>query len=61
VPANRRTVWRTQSSGPPQPVEVTLGLTDGRWTEVVAGGVQAGDKLVVGERKAAASFGPRFF
>jgi HlyD family secretion protein len=61
LPANRRTVWRTQSSGLPQPVEVTLGLTDGRWTEVVAGGVQAGDKLVVGERKAAASFGPRFF
>jgi HlyD family secretion protein len=59
--ANRRVVWRDAGSGAPQPVEVTLGLADGRWTEIVGGALQPGDRLVVGERKAAGSFGPRIF
>jgi HlyD family secretion protein len=59
--ANQRVVWRDAGSGAPQPVEVTLGLADGRWTEIVRGALQPGDRLVVGERKAAASFGPRIF
>jgi HlyD family secretion protein len=58
---NKRVVWRHAGSGSPQPAEVTLGLSDGRWTEVTAGELKPGDRLVVGERKAAASFGPRIF
>lgn len=62
---NRRTVWRlaavSDRGATPQPVEVTLGLSDGRWTELAAGQLQPGDRLVIGERRAAASFGPRMF
>jgi HlyD family secretion protein len=62
---NRRTVWRlaAESGGAarPEPIEVTLGLSDGRWTELAAGALQPGDRLVIGDRKAAASFGPRMF
>jgi HlyD family secretion protein len=58
---NRKTVWRWDGSGTPQPVEVTLGLADGRWTELAAGALKPGDRLVVGERKAPPSFGPKFF
>jgi HlyD family secretion protein len=61
VAANRKTVWRWSGNGAPQPVEITLGLADGRWTEVAAGELAPGDRLVVGERKAAASFGPKIF
>jgi HlyD family secretion protein len=58
----QRTVWRVSPGNPnPQPVVVTLGLAEGRWTEQLRGGLQAGDRLVIGERKAAASFGPKFF
>jgi HlyD family secretion protein len=58
---NRKTVWRWDGSGTPQPVEVTLGLADGRWTELAAGALKPGDRLVIGERKAPPSFGPKFF
>jgi HlyD family secretion protein len=65
---NRRTVWRldaatggTDGAARPQPIEVTLGLSDGRWTELAAGALQPGDRLVIGERKATPSFGPRMF
>jgi HlyD family secretion protein len=61
VAANRKTVWRWDGNGAPQPVEITLGLADGRWTEVSAGELKPGDRLVVGERKALPSFGPKFF
>ncbi len=59
--ANRKTVWRWHGNGAPQPVEITLGLADARWTEVAAGALQPGERLVVGERKAAPSFGPKIF
>lgn len=59
--ANQRTVWRSDSTHAPQPVAIALGLADGRWTEVTAGGLQPGDRLVIGERKAQASFGPKIF
>jgi HlyD family secretion protein len=61
VAANRKTVWRWSGNGTPQPVEIKLGLADGRWTEVTAGELQPGDRLVVGERKVAPSFGPKIF
>jgi HlyD family secretion protein len=59
--ANQRTVWRWNGSGAPSPVAVTLGLTDGRWTELSAGDLKSGDRLVIGDRKAQASFGPKMF
>ncbi|WP_374659322.1 efflux RND transporter periplasmic adaptor subunit [Inhella sp.] len=59
--ANQRTVWRWDGVTEPQPIEVTLGLSDGRWTELMAGALKPGDRLVVGERKASVSFGPKIF
>jgi HlyD family secretion protein len=59
--ANRRTVWRWSGVGEPQPVAVTLGLGDGRWTEVATGNLAPGDRLVIGERQAPVSFGPKIF
>jgi len=58
---NRRTVWRWDGVNPPQPVDVALGLTDGRWTELAEGNLKPGDRLVIGDRKALPSFGPKIF
>jgi HlyD family secretion protein len=58
---SRRMVWRWDGASAPQAAEVTLGLSDGRWTELVAGDPKPGDRLVIGERKALASFGPKIF
>jgi HlyD family secretion protein len=58
---NRRTVWKLDAAGTPKPVEVTLGLADARWTELAAGALAPGDKLVIGERKDAARIGPKLF
>jgi HlyD family secretion protein len=33
--------------GTPQPVEVVVGASDGRRTEVVSGGLQPGDAVIV--------------
>lgn len=38
--------------GKPEPVEVTLGISDGRQTEIVAGELNPGDQVVVGEQGA---------
>jgi HlyD family secretion protein len=61
TPPNRRAVWRLDGTGVPQPVNVTLGLADGRWTELVAGELKPGDRLVIGERTVAPAFGPKIF
>ena len=37
------------------PIDVTLGITDSRNTEIVAGELKAGDQVVVGEAPAAGS------
>lgn len=59
--SNRRTVWRWDGTGAPQPVAVTLGLSDGRWTELAGGDVNPGDRLVIGDRKVLPAFGPKIF
>jgi HlyD family secretion protein len=41
-------VWRLGESRLPEPLEVRIGLTDGRYTEVVAGPLAEGDTLVLG-------------
>jgi HlyD family secretion protein len=42
----RRTVYRLEA-GRPVPVEIEVGLTDGRRTEVTGGGLDAGSEVVV--------------
>lgn len=59
--ARRQHVWRLQPDGQLQPVELRLGVSDGRFTEVLAGSLSASDALAVGDRTAAASFGPKIF
>lgn len=43
---NARTVYRLER-GQPEPIEIRIGLTDGRVTQVVEGDVRAGTELVV--------------
>jgi HlyD family secretion protein len=43
--AGQRTVWALRD-GVPQAVAITVGPTDGRWTEVVAGPLTVGDSVV---------------
>jgi HlyD family secretion protein len=59
--STQRTVWRLAADGSAQPVEVTLGLTDGRFTELVKGDLKAGDALVIGQPTAGGQFGPKIF
>jgi len=44
-------VWVLRS-GQPEPVPVTVGLSDSTFTEITGGDLQAGDKLVVNEIRA---------
>ena len=39
-------VWTLDEKGKPQGVPVTLGLTDGTYTEVTGGGLKAGDAVI---------------
>jgi HlyD family secretion protein len=57
----RRTVWRVDAGGTVVPVEVGIGLSDTRWTEVIGSGLTPGDRLVVGERRDKATVAPRIF
>jgi len=47
--AGAKTVYLLQKSGPPKPLRVRTGITDGTLTEVVEGPLKEGDQLVVGE------------
>ena len=40
-------VW-TIEGGTPRPVTVTAGISDGRRTEIVAGNLKAGDRVITG-------------
>jgi HlyD family secretion protein len=46
APAGR--VWTLGRDGRPRAVAVTLGVTDGTWTEVVGGDLAEGQELLVG-------------
>jgi HlyD family secretion protein len=45
--ADQQMVWVMDPQGKPRPVQVTLGLTDGSYTEVSGGGLKQGDQAVV--------------
>jgi HlyD family secretion protein len=57
-------VWILGRDGRPAPVQVTLGVTDGTWTEVVGGDLEVGHTVLVGLEASASptppSPGPRF-
>jgi HlyD family secretion protein len=44
-----RLVWILGQDGKPQPRRITVGLSDGSATEVVAGNLQEGDVVIIGE------------
>jgi HlyD family secretion protein len=44
----RQTLWMPQPEEGPTPVEVKTGITDGSFTEIVAGSVKEGDPVIVG-------------
>ncbi len=50
--SSARTLWVLQDNKP-TPVEVTIGLTDGRRTQIVSGGLQAGARVIIGMQKSA--------
>jgi HlyD family secretion protein len=54
------TVYKLTANGEPQPVAIRAGISDGRNTEVVAGDLNAGDRVIVGlvTAKAETSAGP---
>ncbi len=45
--ANRRMVWKIGASGLPEPARVTIGISDGRQTEIVDG-LAEGDRIITG-------------
>ncbi|MEX0878595.1 MAG: efflux RND transporter periplasmic adaptor subunit [Thermoanaerobaculia bacterium] len=53
-------IYRIAASGlrEPRPVEIRTGISDGRFTQVVSGEVQAGETVVVGLVTAKAESGP---
>lgn len=56
-------VWIVDESGQPKPVDVRLGLSDGSYTELVAGDLDEGTPIIIGmaaAEKNRAQGGPRF-
>jgi HlyD family secretion protein len=45
--ANRRLVWKMGAKGLPEPARVTIGISDGRQTEIVDG-LAEGDRIITG-------------
>ncbi len=45
--ANRRMVWKMGAKGVPEPARVTIGISDGRQTEIV-NGLAEGDRIITG-------------
>ena len=52
---NRRHVWKLDESGLLQAVEVVVGISDSRFTQVVEGDLKPGDRLVTGQLAPAAA------
>jgi HlyD family secretion protein len=48
LPAQRGQVYVAGDKGPPQPVDLVLGISDGTFTEVVSGDLGAGQPVIIG-------------
>ncbi len=48
--ADSPSVWRLSANGRPQQVPVTVGISDGLWTEIKAGALQAGEPVIVEQK-----------
>lgn len=42
-------VWVLDAESKPEPIRVTLGITDGAFTELVSGGLKEGDRVIVAD------------
>jgi HlyD family secretion protein len=53
-------LWVLDAKGNPRPVRVSLGITDGRYSEVTGGGLKEGDRVIIAalNEKSAASQTP---
>jgi HlyD family secretion protein len=54
VSVNRGRVYIAGENGKPRPVDVTLGIGDGTFTEVLEGDIQAGQPVLIGVNPTAA-------
>jgi HlyD family secretion protein len=57
--ARGQTVWVMGDNGKPKPVQVTLGITDGAMSEVVAGDLKEGQEVIIGMAAEAGTSQPR--
>jgi len=51
---DRSTIWILGEDGTPKPVRVKLGISDGQFTAVESGDLNAGDRVIVGNRSTSA-------
>jgi HlyD family secretion protein len=47
-PISRGRVWVLDKDGTPMPVDLVLGISDGSFTEIVRGDLEAGQKVIIG-------------
>jgi HlyD family secretion protein len=62
-PAGRKergvqTIYMSDAGGPPRPVQVTTGLSDGMFTAVLSGDIHAGDIVITGSTNAVQASNP---
>ena len=51
-PVRRGAVWMVGQDGKAKPVEIMAGISDGSFTEVVRGDLEAGQQVIVGMSQA---------
>jgi HlyD family secretion protein len=54
APGSKITIWKLVA-GRPVPVQVVIGLSDGKNLEITSGGVQEGDLIIVAQRRGGGS------
>jgi HlyD family secretion protein len=57
APGSQVTVWLLQD-GRPTPLQVVIGLTDGTNIEITSGNLQAGEPIIIAQRRGAGRGGP---
>jgi len=54
APGSKVTIWKL-TAGKPAPLQVVIGLSDGKNLEITSGGVQEGDQVIVAQRRGGAN------